>query len=37
MSGYNYILTKQITWANRNKIKLVGSKITKERQSLAAA
>ncbi len=29
MRGYEYILTKQINWAKRNNIKLIGSKITK--------
>ncbi len=33
MNGYNYILAKQIAWANRNKIELVGSEITKGRQA----
>lgn len=33
MNGFDYILTKQIAWANRNKIKLVGSEITKGRQA----
>lgn len=28
MNGFEYILTKQISWANRNNIKLIGSKIT---------
>ena len=33
MNGFNYILSKQKAWANRNKIKLVGSKIAKGRQA----
>jgi len=33
MNGFNYILTKQIAWANRNNIPLVGSKITKGKQA----
>ena len=33
MNGFDYILTKQIAWANRNKIKLVGREITKGRQA----
>jgi len=33
MNGFNYILTKQVAWANRNKIPLIGSKITKGRQA----
>jgi|TARA_Y100000294_G_scaffold85485_1_gene80041 hypothetical protein len=33
MNGFNYILSKQIGWANRNEIPLVGSKITKGRQA----
>lgn len=33
MNGFNYILTKQIAWADRNKIELVGSEITKGRQA----
>jgi len=33
MNGFNYILTKQITWANRNKISLVGSEISKGREA----
>ena len=33
MKGFDYILTKQIAWANRNKIQLVGSEITKGRQA----
>lgn len=33
MNGFNYILKKQIIWAYRNKIKLVGSEITKGRQA----
>ena len=31
MNGFEYILTKQISWADRNKIRLVGSKVTKGR------
>jgi len=31
MNGFEYILTKQISWADRNNIRLVGSKITKGR------
>lgn len=33
MNGYNYILEKQIAWANRNNIKLVGSKINRGKQA----
>lgn len=33
MNGFEYIVNKQIAWANRNKFKLVGSKITKGRQA----
>lgn len=33
MNGFNYILAKQISWASRNKIKLVGSEIIKGRQT----
>ena len=33
MNEYEYILTKQISWAQRNNIKLVGSKITKGRRA----
>ena len=33
MNGFDYILTKQISWAKRNKINLVGSEITKGRQA----
>ena len=33
MNGFDYILTKQIAWANKNKIKLVGSEITKGRKA----
>ena len=33
MNGFDYILNKQIAWANRNKIILVGSMITKGRQT----
>jgi hypothetical protein len=33
MNGFDYILSKQVAWANRNKIKLVGSEITKGRQA----
>ncbi len=33
MNGNDYILTKQIAWANKNKIKLVGSKIKKGRKA----
>ena len=32
MNGFDYILTKQIAWADKNKIKLFGSKITKGRK-----
>lgn len=31
MNGFEYILTKQISWADRNKVSLVGSEITKGR------
>jgi len=31
MNGFEYILTKQISWADRNNVKLIGSKITKGR------
>jgi hypothetical protein len=31
MNGFEYILTKQISWADRNKVRLVGSEITKGR------
>jgi hypothetical protein len=33
MNGFDYILTKQIAWADRNKIQLIGSEITKGRQA----
>ena len=33
MTGFNYILTKQISWANRNNLELVGSKKNKGRKS----
>ncbi len=33
MNGFDYILTKQIAWAGKNKVKLVGSEITKGRKS----
>lgn len=33
MNGFKYILTKQISWAKRNKIKLVGSEITNGRHA----
>jgi len=33
MNGFDYILTKQIAWANTNKINLVGSEIVKGRQA----
>ena len=33
MNGFDYILTKQIAWADKNKIKLVGSEITKGRKA----
>ncbi len=29
MNGFEYILTKQISWAERNNVRLVGSEITK--------
>jgi hypothetical protein len=32
MNGFEYIMTKQISWAKRNKVKLVGSGITKGRK-----
>ncbi len=32
MNGFNYILTKQVSWAERNKIILVGSQISKGKQ-----
>jgi len=31
MNGVEYILTKQISWADRNNVKLIGSRITKGR------
>jgi hypothetical protein len=31
MNGFEYILTKQISWADRNNVRLVGSEITKGR------
>lgn len=31
MNGFDYILTKQISWADRNNVRLVGSEITKGR------
>lgn len=31
MNGFEYILTKQISWADRNSVRLVGSKIIKGR------
>lgn len=31
MNGFEYILTKQTSWADRNNIKLIGSEITKGR------
>ncbi len=33
MNGFEYILTKQISWADRNNIRLVGSEITKGRRA----
>ncbi|NOZ12768.1 MAG: hypothetical protein GXO69_03855 [Acidobacteria bacterium] len=33
MNGFDYILTKQICWANRNKISLVGSKIKRGKRA----
>lgn len=33
MNGFDYIFSKQVGWANRNKILLVGSQITKGRQA----
>lgn len=32
MNGFDYILTKQIAWTEKNKIKLVGSEITRGRK-----
>ena len=37
MKGYDYILAKQIAWANRNDIPLVGSKGTRGRPAYTAA
>jgi hypothetical protein len=31
MNGFEYILTKQVSWADRNNVRLVGSEITKGR------
>jgi hypothetical protein len=31
MNGFEYLLTKQISWADRNNVRLVGSEITKGR------
>ena len=31
MNGFEYILTKQTSWADRNNVRLVGSEITKGR------
>jgi hypothetical protein len=33
MNGFNYVLTKQVSWANRNNIELVGSAITRGKQT----
>lgn len=33
MNGFDYILSKQVGWANRNGIRLVGSQITKGQQA----
>lgn len=28
MNGFEYILTKQLSWADRNNVRLLGSEIT---------
>lgn len=37
MNGFNYIISKQLNWARRNNIQLVGSKITKGKKNYTTA